>query len=74
MFSDFGEKLNAQSGILSLMKDLGEKPSGIKTYALGGGNPYQIPEVEKLYRREMQNILSDGRTFENLVGCYDGPQ
>ncbi len=74
-FSDFGQKLTGDSGILRLMADLGEKPpADVKVYPLGGGNPAQIPEVEKLYRSEMEKILKDGRMFENLIGRYDGPQ
>ena len=75
LFSDFGTKLTGESGILQLMDDLGRPlPQGIKTYALGGGNPAQIPEIEKMYRGEMERILSDGRTFEDLIGRYDAPQ
>ena len=57
------------------MEDLGEKvPEGKKVYALGGGNPYQIPELEAMYREEMTKILNDNRSFEDLIGKYDGPQ
>ena len=74
-FSDFGKKLTGESGILRLMDDLGAPvPPGIKTYALGGGNPAQIEQVEQLYRGEMENILAQGRDFEDLIGRYDGPQ
>lgn len=75
MFSDFGKKLTGESGILTLMEDLGKPlPEGVKAYPLGGGNPAQIPEVEKLYRTEMEKILKDSRRFEDLIGKYDGPQ
>ncbi len=75
MFSDFGKKLTGESGILQLMEDLGEPiPEGKKVCALGGGNPAQIPEVEKLYRNEIEHIIKDGRSFEDLIGRYDGPQ
>lgn len=74
-FSDFGNKLTGDSGILRLMDDLGTPfPEGVRQYPLGGGNPAQIPEIEKLYRREMERILGDGRAFEDLIGKYDGPQ
>ena len=74
-FSDFGKKLTGDSGILRLMDDLGAPPPpGIKTYAFGGGNPAQIPQVESLYRAEMERILQEGRSFEDLIGRYDGPQ
>ncbi|MGN0730206.1 valine--pyruvate transaminase [Treponema sp.] len=75
MFSDFGKKLTGESGILQLMEDLGSPvPAEKKVCSLGGGNPAQIPEIEKLYRREMEKILADGRSFEDLIGKYDGPQ
>ena len=75
IFSDFGRKLTGDSGILRLMDDLGSPPPpGIRTYALGGGNPAQIAQVESLYRAEMERILQDGRAFEDLIGRYDGPQ
>ena len=75
MFSDFGKKLTGESGILQLMEDLGAPlPKGKKICALGGGNPAQIPELEKMYRAEMELIMKDGRAFEDLIGKYDGPQ
>ncbi len=75
MFSDFGKKLTGESGILQLMEDLGAPlPEGKKLCALGGGNPAQIPELEKMYRAEMERIMKDGRAFEDLIGKYDGPQ
>ena len=75
MFSDFGKKMTGDSGILRLMEDLGSPlPPGMPSYSLGGGNPAQIPEIEAMYRREMERIMSDGRRFEDLIGRYDGPQ
>ena len=74
-FSDFGEKLAGNSGILQLMDDLGKPlPENIIPYRLGGGNPARVSEVEKLYRREMERILSEGDSFENLISQYDAPQ
>ena len=59
-FSDFGKKLTSRSGILLLMDDLGKPlPPGVKPYPLGGGNPARIDKVEKVYREEMEKILSD---------------
>lgn len=75
MFSDFGKKLTGESGILQLMEDLGAPlPEGKKLCALGGGNPAQIPELEKMYRAEMERIMKDDCAFEDLIGKYDGPQ
>lgn len=74
-FSDFGEKLTGHSGILQLMDDLGRPlPDGVTPYRLGGGNPARVPEVEKMYRHEMERIMSDGDFFERLISQYDAPQ
>ncbi len=73
--SDFGKKLTAKTGILQLMDDIGRPlPEGIPSYRLGGGNPARIPEVEAVFRNQMQNMLSDGDTFEKTLGLYDSPQ
>lgn len=73
--SEFGSKLSAHTGIVSLMDDLGEAvSSGRSFHMLGGGNPARIPEVEARFRQSMQGILDNGDQFERLVGCYDGPQ
>ena len=74
-FSDFGNKLCGESGILQLMDDLGKPlPKGVKPYRLGGGNPAQIPEIQAMYRQQMEKIMSSGDEFENLIGYYDSPQ
>lgn len=74
-FSDFGKKLSGESGILQLMDDLGKPlPKGIPSYQLGGGNPAQIPEIEKMYRNRMEKIISNFDEFEQLIGRYDAPQ
>ena len=74
-FSDFGNKLCGESGILQLMDDLGKPlPKGVKPYRLGGGNPAQIPEIQAMYRQQMEKIMSSGEEFENLIGYYDSPQ
>lgn len=74
-FSDFGKKLCGPSGINALMDDLGKPlPKGIPVSLMGGGNPARIPEVEAMYRSQMQKIFSNGDDFENLIGKYDSPQ
>ncbi|MDD5972664.1 MAG: valine--pyruvate transaminase [Spirochaetales bacterium] len=74
-FSDFGKKLTSRSGILLLMDDLGKPlPPGVKPYPLGGGNPARIKEVEKVYREEMEKILSTEDAFEDILCHYDAPQ
>ncbi len=75
VLSDFGKKLCGPSGINQLMDDLGKPfPEGVRIVQMGGGNPARIPEVEKMYRRQMERILSCGDGFENLIGRYDSPQ
>ena len=73
--SKFGSKLSAQTGIVSLMDDLGEAMSSGRSFRmLGGGNPARIPEVEARFRQAMRGILDNGDQFERMIGCYDGPQ
>ncbi len=73
--SDFGKKLTQKTGILQLMDDIGRPlPEGIPTYRLGGGNPARIPEVEAVFRNQMEKMLQDGDTFERTLGLYDAPQ
>lgn len=73
--SDFGKKYTRNSGILELMDDLGKAMSGSEDfYMLGGGNPAHIPEVNKIWRSRMQEILSDGDSFEKMLVNYDTPQ
>jgi valine--pyruvate aminotransferase len=73
--SDFGRKLCGPSGINQLMDDLGKPvPENIPICQMGGGNPARIPEVETMYRVQMQKILNHGDDFENLISRYDSPQ
>ena len=56
------------------MDDLGKPlPKGVPSYQLGGGNPARIPQVEKVYREEMEKLLSSKDGFENAVARYDAP-
>ncbi|MFP4302974.1 MAG: valine--pyruvate transaminase [Spirochaetaceae bacterium] len=72
--SRFGEKFTAHSGILDLMDDMGRAMAGSeKKYMLGGGNPAHIPEMNKVWRRRMEEILSNGNEFERMVANYDTP-
>ncbi len=72
--SKFGTKLTSKTGILQLMDDLGKALAGEeKMYMLGGGNPAHIPEVEKIYKARMQEILDNGE-FEKMIGNYTTPQ
>ncbi len=57
------------------MDDLGQaKNLHQEVYMLGGGNPGSIPEMERHFREELELLLSEDDTFEQLVGHYDSPQ
>ena len=74
-FSSFGQQFTQDCGILQLMDDLGKAVAGDSSIRmLGGGNPSHIPAVQEVFRRRMASILSDGNTFERLVGNYAPPQ
>ena len=74
-FSRFGERLTNGAGITQLMDDLGNALSGAQNVCmLGGGNPGQIPEIQRHLRTRMQALLDNGDEFERLVGNYDPPQ
>ena len=74
-FSMFGDKANLKSGIKSLMDDLGHAMAVNRDMLmLGGGNPAHIPEVQKILRAQMNNIMNSGAVFEECVGNYDSPQ
>ncbi|RRJ84963.1 valine--pyruvate transaminase [Aestuariirhabdus litorea] len=73
--SAFGEKFTSNSGILSLMDDLGNAlASGEEMIMMGGGNPAHIPEVESAFKRRLQRILDNHDEFVRLIGTYDAPQ
>ena len=76
-FSSWADRINAETGIINLMKDLGNAPAlaaDQPLYMLGGGNPAHIPEVEKYFHDQMQQILGTPGLFEHMVGDYAGPQ
>lgn len=74
-FSSFGNKLGANSGITSLMDDLGEAMSGESDMIMmGGGNPAHIPEVQAIFRSRLEKILQNQDDFQALIGTYDPPQ
>ena len=74
-FSAFGQKFTADSGITSLMDDLGNAlASGDDMIMMGGCNPGHIPEIQQ----RVQQILGDMSRSEvdvrRVVGTYDPPQ
>lgn len=73
--SNFGEKLTAKTGILELMEDLGNAlHSKKKMLMLGGGNPARIPEIEKIWRKRMEEILQNKDEYQRMLGLYTTPQ
>ena len=74
-FSSFGQSFTRKTGIVDLMEDFGcAYNSKTPTYMLGGGNPAQIPEMQKCFRNQMINLLKDEDQFERMIGNYDVPQ
>jgi len=75
-FSQFGKKMTANAGILSLMDDLGKAKAvpGGKMIMMGGGNPGQVPEFVEIVRRRLLAVASDPGRFQELVGSYAPPQ
>lgn len=73
--SRFGQKFTGESGIISLMDDLGNAlASGEDMIMMGGGNPGFLPEVEAVFKARMQEIVDSPTLFRRLVGVYDPPQ
>lgn len=75
-FSNFGQRLCMGSGIEELMDDLGNAlvNGGPDTKMLGGGQPAHIPEVNALWRRRMEEILSSPGGMEKMLANYDPPR
>jgi valine--pyruvate aminotransferase len=70
----FGERFSQDAGILELMDDLGralESPGD--KIMLGGGNPASIPEINRIWRRRLTEILAKDGEVEALVAQYDAP-
>ncbi len=73
--STFGRQLGADSGIDSLMQDLGTAMSGSQSFhMLGGGNPAHIPAIEQVWRERWREIMASPREVERILGNYDTPQ
>lgn len=75
-FSSFGTKFTSDSGVLTLMDDLGNALAARagKVYMLGGGNPAKIPQMQLALRQRMQAMLDDEESFEHMVGDYSAPE
>ena len=73
--STFGRRLGSGSGIGELMADLGEAlaAGGDRTRMLGGGQPAQIPEMNEIWRRRIEQISSEPRGLEQMLCSYEPP-
>ncbi len=75
-FSELGSTMAGGSGIEQLMDDLGHALSGAgpSPHMLGGGNPAHIPEVERVWKRRMEEILGDPAALRRTLAIYDPPR
>ena len=74
-FSDFGKRFAGKIGIGELMDDLGDAlVADPAPLMLGGGNPAHVPEVQAIFKKRMETILSTPGEFERIIGNYDTPQ
>ena len=73
--SKFGTKFTSRSGILQLIDDLGNAlAANENVIMLGGGNPSDIPAVQRYFREKMQDILENNDQFDRIIGKYGPPQ
>jgi valine--pyruvate aminotransferase len=74
-FSKFGNKFTRPNGITQLMDDLGNANSSNnpEIIMLGGGNPAIIPESNKIFVKELQQLIASSK-IDQMLGLYDGPQ
>jgi len=76
LWSNFGERVAAGSGIEELMEDLGHAlaDGGEDCLMLGGGNPAFIPEVEAVWETRMKELVSDSAALRKTLAVYDPPR
>jgi valine--pyruvate aminotransferase len=74
-YSSFGKRFATEIGIGELMDDLGDAlVADPAPLMLGGGNPAHVPEVQAVFKKRMEGILSKHGEFERVIGNYDTPQ
>lgn len=74
-YSSFGKRFVGDIGIGELMDDLGDAMvADPAPLMLGGGNPAHIPEVQAIFRKRIESIISQPGEFESTIGNYDTPQ
>jgi valine--pyruvate aminotransferase len=73
--SKFGQKLCDQSGIVTLMDDLGDAlRNNPDMIFMGGGNPAIIPEVQTAFANALNDTLTDSQLAREFLGVYQPPQ
>jgi valine--pyruvate aminotransferase len=73
--SRFGQKLCDQSGIVTLMDDLGDAlRNNPDMIFMGGGNPAIIPEVQDVFAQALRDTLNDQHQAREFLGVYQPPQ
>lgn len=73
--SAFGHKFSAESGIVTLMEDLGSALNDNPDILfMGGGNPARIEALESLFKERLDGILNDKETRHSMLGVYQSPQ
>ncbi len=73
--SKFGQKICDQSGIVTLMDDLGDAlRTNPEMIFMGGGNPAIIPEVQSAFANALSETLSNPVLSEEFLGVYQPPQ
>ena len=71
-----GQGLAGGSGIGELMDDLGHAlaNAGPELKMLGGGQPAQIPEINAIWRKRLQEISASEADSNRMLTTYDPPQ
>lgn len=70
----FRKRFAGTSGISELMEDLGKAMSSGDMLMLGGGNPGSIPEVNKIWRERLFNLINNEAEIDSALTNYDTPQ
>lgn len=75
-FSGFGSQLGQGSGIGELMDDLGHAlaSGGPDLKMLGGGQPAQIPEINAVWRRRLEELMEEHGGVDRALTSYDPPR
>lgn len=75
-FSQIGQRLGGGSGIGDLMDDLGNAlaKAGPNMKMLGGGQPAQVPEVNEIWKKRLQEISADPTATQKMLTTYDPPK